>query len=71
MMTNEELNALYRSEGWGELAEKALGIPPSEVEGQARRVAQYAYEELAKLRAIVDSLTPKPDENNEYIKEFW
>jgi len=41
-MTKDQLNQLYRDQGWGRLAEAALGIEPYDVESQARRVAQYA-----------------------------
>lgn len=41
-MTKDQLNQLYREQGWGRLAEAALGIEPYDVESQARHVAQYA-----------------------------
>lgn len=45
------LNEQYRAEGWGRVAEAALGIAPSETESQAREVARWAHDRIAELEA--------------------
>jgi hypothetical protein len=48
-MTDEERDAAYRHEGWGRVTDKALGISPSNVESQARRVAEWAFDAIGCL----------------------
>lgn len=48
-MTEDELNEQYRAEGWGRLAEAALGIKPSDVESQARTVARAWHDSVKML----------------------
>lgn len=38
------LDVLYREEGWGRIAEKALGTEPSNIEVAARMVARYMFD---------------------------
>lgn len=47
-----DLNEMYRAEGWGNVTDQALGIPPENVESQARMVASWAHTELSQLKAL-------------------
>jgi hypothetical protein len=55
---------LYRDEGWQIITDAALGIPPTDVESQARTVARWSHEEITRLRALnaelVDALEACP-----------
>lgn len=51
----EQLDARYRDAGWGHLTDAALGIAPCDVESQARRVAEWAYERIAALEAELEA----------------
>lgn len=42
----DELDEKYRQEGWGRVTDAALGIPPRDVESQARDVARWADVQL-------------------------
>lgn len=55
-LIDEQLNAQYRREGWGVIAEKALNIPPVNVESSAREVARYAYEQITKQQIEINNL---------------
>jgi hypothetical protein len=45
-----------REEGWGRITDKALGIPPSDVESQARSVARWAFEVNSELLAALKAI---------------
>jgi len=49
MLTKEQLNEEYSQEPWAKVATLALGLEPTEVESQARQVAEYAAD-------IIDTL---------------
>jgi hypothetical protein len=48
-----DLNKFYREEGWGLITDKALGIPPIDVESQAREVARWAHARILKLETLL------------------
>lgn len=52
----KDLNDRYRDEGWGMIAEKALGIEPKHVESQARDVARYAHRLAERHAAEADAI---------------
>ena len=57
------LNALYREEGWGKVSDAALGIEPYDVESQARRVAEWAHNEIERLNFEFNSLRARFNAN--------
>jgi hypothetical protein len=65
-MDVRDINQLYRDEGWGGLAEKALGILPEHVEAQTRVVARYAAKEIERLRSGGVTAWAVVDKDNEF-----
>jgi hypothetical protein len=46
----DEIDKMYREQGWPQVTDEALGIPPHQVESQARDVAKWAHEKLKSER---------------------
>ncbi len=53
---SKTLDRSYRNDGWGRITDKALQIAPSDVESQARRVAEWAHDQLQQRDKLIANL---------------
>jgi hypothetical protein len=67
-----DINKIYRDEGWGKITDLSLGIPPENVESQARMVARWAHDRISQLEkgiksvvSDVESMRVIPDDSHE------
>jgi len=65
-----DLNATYRQEGWGRITDQALGIAPEDVESQARAVARWAFDEMARLKAALRDVVSAYEEQGYHRSDF-